>query len=78
MNQPIRVFVNERALDVSTGSTVIAVIESYSKQLADRLRDGRGRVTDGVGRDMDLADTVQSGAILRTVGTGGKPDRADD
>ena len=78
MTQHIRVFVNERALDVRPGSTVMAVVESYSTQLAAALRDGKGRVTDGVGRDVGLSEIVQSGSILRTAGAGGIPQRTDD
>ena len=77
MTQHIRVFVNERALDVIPGSSVIDVVESFSAELAGGLMSGKGHVTDGVGREIGLSEIVPSGAILRTVGTGGKSERDD-
>ena len=77
MTQHIRVFVNERALDVISGSTVIDVVESFSAELACVLMRGKGHVTDGVGREIGLSEVVPSGAILRIVGTGGKSERDD-
>ncbi len=77
MTQHIRVFVNERALDVTPGSTVFDVVESFSAELASVLLSGKGHVTDGVGREIGLGEIVLAGAILRTVGTEDKSGRDD-
>ena len=64
----IQVFVNERAITVHRGETVLVAVRAADPQLADALERGRGYVTDGVGRKIAETDLVDAGGIYRTVG----------
>ena len=68
----VRVFVNERPVEVARGATVRDAVAALDRSLADMLSaDGGGAyVTDGVGRAVDAADPVgEAGAVLRVVVT---------
>jgi adenosine deaminase len=70
----VRVFVNERPVDVPRGATVRDAVAALDRSLADLLSaDGGGTgayVTDGVGRPVDAGDPIpEAGAVLRVVVT---------
>ena len=69
MTQPIRVFVNQQAVAVPPGATVREAVMRCDPELARLLRDGGAYVTDGVGRPVEPAGSVEPGAILRIVRT---------
>ena len=66
----LRVFVNERPVDVARGATVRDAVAALDRSLADLLAGDAAYVTDGVGRAVDAADQVgEAGAVLRVVVT---------
>lgn len=71
MSKTIRVFVNERPVCIASGATVLDAVAAHSHQAAQNLMSGKGHVTDGVGRALDLRSLVEMGMIIRTVGAGG-------
>ena len=66
---PVKIFVNERRLELSPGVTVSDAVAAFDAALADALRVGTAYVTDGVGRRFDPSTVVQEGMILRVVKT---------
>lgn len=67
MSDPLRIFVNERAISVAAGITVREAVAGNDPELAAALDEAKAYVTDGVGRPIDTATTVYPGAILRVV-----------
>lgn len=67
MSEGIRIFVNEHAVVVVPGSTILEAVMTFDPDLAGAMRDGRGYVTDGVGRPVDPSGSVEPGAIFRVV-----------
>jgi adenosine deaminase len=64
----MRVFVNDRPVDVARGATVRDAVALLDRELADLLGAGAAYATDGVGRPVDGADPLaEGGAILRVV-----------
>jgi len=70
MSEALRVFVNERPVDVARGATVRDVVRRFDAALADLLDGGAAYVTDAVGRPLDAGDPVrEAGAVFRVVVT---------
>jgi adenosine deaminase len=70
MSDALRVFVNERPVDVARGAAVRDVVRHYDAGLADLLDTGAAYVTDAVGRPLDGGDAVrEAGAVYRVVVT---------
>ncbi len=67
MTDTVRLFVNEQAVDVPAGTTVIEAVETVSADLAHSVRAGTAYITDGVGRSTGVSRTVSNGEILRIV-----------
>jgi hypothetical protein len=67
MMQLVRIFVNERAVEVAPGTAVEAAVAVVDAGLAEALRRGRAYVTDGVGRPIDPRAPAAAGAIFRVV-----------
>lgn len=68
--EALRVFVNERPVEVARGATVRDAVAAFDPSLADLVSGESAYVTDGVGRTIDAADPVgESGAVLRVVVT---------
>jgi hypothetical protein len=65
----LRVFVDERPMEVPPGCTVLAAVAAFSTEVADAIREGTAYVTDGVGRSTDPSKQVSQGEILRIVRT---------
>jgi len=65
---PLRVFVNERPVDVARGARVRDAVAALDHALADLLTSGNAYVTDAVGRPVDGGDAVgEAGAVFRVV-----------
>ena len=81
MPDTIRVFVNQRAMDLAPGTTVTDAVRAADSALARALADGIALVTDGRGLPLAPDQTLSSGAIVRVVissrGEAGAP-QADD
>jgi adenosine deaminase len=70
MSEPLRVFVNERPVEVARGATVRDAVAAMDSGLADLLAGDGAYVTDAVGRPVDVADPVgEAGAVFRVVVT---------
>lgn len=70
MTRMLRVFVNERALEVPPGTSARAAVRAFDPVLEARLDTQTALITDG--RGIPVADDapLSSGAILRVVLTG--------
>lgn len=70
MTDALRVFVNERPVDVARGAAVRDVVRHFDAALADLVDAGAAHVTDAVGRPVDGGDLVrEGGAVFRVVVT---------
>jgi len=67
MTGTIRVFVNERPVEVPAGSDGRAAVRAADPQLSRSLTDGSAYLTDGRGIETSPDLPVQAGAILRVV-----------
>jgi adenosine deaminase len=72
-DERLRVFVNERPVDVAPGATVRDAVEALDRGLSDLLATAAAYVTDGVGRVVDAADLVgEAGGVFRVVVAAGR------
>lgn len=70
MADQLRVFVNEKPVDVARGASVRDAVAAFDRGLADLLVTEAAYVTDGVGRRVDAGDPVrEAGTVLRVVVT---------
>ena len=68
MTGPLRVFVNERPIEVARGARVRDAVAAFDRALADLLSAGSAYVTDATGRPVDGGDAVgEAGAVFRVV-----------
>lgn len=67
MSEPIRVFVNERGVQVPAGASVIEAVMAFDSALGERLRGGGASVTDGRGIALPPDAPLYAGAILRVL-----------
>lgn len=63
----IRVFVNERPVDVAAPATVADAVTAFDAALGAALAAGAARVTDARGIDIPLTEPVGQGSILRVL-----------
>lgn len=64
----IRVYVNERPVDVPGGATALAAVTAFDAGLGGALGAGSARVTDARGIELDPAAPLHAGSILRVMG----------
>ena len=69
MNELVKIFVNERGVEIPPGTPVSEAVRTFDAALGEALLAGAAYVTDGVGRRIDVASSVNEGAILRVVKT---------
>jgi adenosine deaminase len=70
VSDTLRVFVNERPVDVARGAAVRDAVGRLDPALFELLEGGAAYVTDAVGRPVDGGDPVrESGAVFRVVVT---------
>jgi adenosine deaminase len=67
MTDVIRVFVNERAIDVPAGAAAGKAVELLDADLGAAVKQGEAYVTDGRGIRLPAESTLAAGAILRVV-----------
>src|SRR2546428_9581164 len=66
----LRVFVNERPVEVARGATVRDAVAALDRGLAELVATVAAYVTDGVGRRVDPLDPVgEAGGVFRVVVT---------
>jgi hypothetical protein len=63
----IRVFVNSGMVDLPAGASVEQAVREFDPALSQRLASGEAYATDGRGIELDPADTLTGGAIVRVV-----------
>ena len=80
MPDTIRVYLNQRAVDLPAGTLVAEAIRLAEPQLSQSLESGKAKVTDGRGLDLPLDQTLTNGAILRIIVSSrrGPGDSSDD
>ncbi|HSR90287.1 MAG TPA: hypothetical protein VLK88_03195 [Gemmatimonadales bacterium] len=78
MPDTIRVYLNQRAVDLPAGTLVAEGIRLAEPQLSQSLESGKARVTDGRGLDLPLDQTLTNGAILRIIVSSRRGDSPDD
>jgi hypothetical protein len=64
----VRVFVNERPVDVPAGATVAAAVLAFDPVLGAAVESGAATITDARALAVDPAAPVEPGTILRVVG----------
>ncbi|HET7600208.1 MAG TPA: hypothetical protein VFK09_07930 [Gemmatimonadales bacterium] len=74
MSEPVRVYVNERPVEVEPGATVRAAVAAADAALAAALDQGRAYATDGRGIRIGPERTLSTGAIVRVVLAARRPD----
>jgi hypothetical protein len=67
MPDTIRVYLNQRVVDLPAGTLVADAIRIAEPELSQALDSGKARVTDGRGLDLPLDQPLANGAILRVV-----------
>ena len=70
MAERLRVFINEKPVEVARGAAVRDAVARHDRALAELLAGDAAYVTDGVGRRVDPADPVgEAGAVFRVIVT---------
>ena len=63
----IRVFVNEKPVDVAAPATVADAVTAFDADLGTALLSGTARATDARGIDIAASEPVGPGSILRVL-----------
>jgi hypothetical protein len=66
----VRVFVNERPVEVERGATVVDAVRMLDPALGERVAAGQARITDGRGIEVGATDPVVAGSIFRVISGG--------
>jgi len=74
----IRVYVNERAVDVPLGAVVSAAVTALDPGLGGAVAEGRAYVTDGRGIRLGAETRLVAGSILRVVRPAKQPAARED
>jgi hypothetical protein len=73
----MRVFINERSLDIPDGSNALSALRASDPALAERVSAGEAYLTDGRAVRIPDETPLQAGAILRVVVSARRPADAD-
>lgn len=76
MSAPIRVYVNDRAVELPGGSTVVDAAHAADQDLAALLAQGAALATDGRGLPLGAGTVLRPGAIVRIIVSARRPDAA--
>ena len=63
----VRVYVNERGVDVAPGATALDAVRAFDAGEAERVAVGARGLTDSRGLPVKASDVVHGGAIYRVV-----------
>ena len=79
MPETIRVYLNQRAVDLPAGTQVAEAIRLVEPELSQSLESGKAKVTDGRGLELPLYNPHPTGAFRRIIissrrGRGDSPD----
>jgi hypothetical protein len=67
MTAALRVFINGNPIDVEPGTDVRAALRAHDPALEERVTAGTAFVTDARGIEIDVAQRLAAGSILRVV-----------
>jgi len=68
MGDGLRIFVNEKPVEVARGATIRDAVATHDRALAELVANDGAYVTDAVGRTVDAGDLVgEAGAVFRVV-----------
>jgi len=68
MGDGLRIFVNEKPVEVARGATIRDAVATHDRALAELLANDGAYVTDAVGRTVDAGDPVgEAGSVFRVV-----------
>ncbi len=67
MTAVLRVFINGSPIDVEPGTDVRAALRAHDPALEERVTAGTAFVTDARGIEVDVAQSLAAGSILRVV-----------
>lgn len=67
MTGSIRVYVNERAVDLPPGAAALTAVGALDAELGAAVAEGRAYITDGRGLRLAGDAPLAAGAILRVV-----------
>jgi hypothetical protein len=67
MTAALRVFINGTPIDVEPGTDVRAALRAHDPALEERVTAGTAFVTDARGIEIDVAQRLAAGSILRVV-----------
>jgi hypothetical protein len=73
----IRVYVNERAVDVPSGAVAGTAVGAFDPELGSAVAQGRAYLTDGRGIRLAADTPLTPGAILRVVRPARQPATGD-
>ena len=73
----IRVFVNERPVDMASPATVADAVTAFDPELGARLVAGAASATDARGIDILPGEPVGPGAIIRVISSARRRDESD-
>jgi hypothetical protein len=74
VSDPIRVYVNERPVNLPRGADLHAAVAAADPALAEAVASGRAHVTDGRGIRLGPDAQLSAGAILRVVVSARRPE----
>jgi hypothetical protein len=74
----VRVYVNERPVEVAGGSTALDAVRAWNAATADQVVAGDRALTDSRGLPLAADAPIRVGAIIRVVSGRSKPDRAEE
>lgn len=77
MTGTVRVFVNDRALDLPVGADALTAARAFDPHVADRLAEGSAHLTDGCGLPLSGDTPLASGSILRLIVSSRRPRTPD-
>jgi hypothetical protein len=63
----VRVYINAKALEVSSSATTLEAVEAWDAGEAAAIRNGERMITDSRGLPADPQSPVHNGAIFRIV-----------
>lgn len=67
MTGPVRIYIDAKPVDASSGSTLIDALASASPDDAQQVRDGKRMLTDSRGLPAAPDSAIYAGAIYRVV-----------
>ena len=76
-DSPMRIFINEKPFDVNEGTDALTAVRGYDAELARRVAEGTGYITDARAIRLSGTEPLTPGDILRVVMTSRRGDPAD-